>query len=274
MKTRHFKLTLAYDGTQYGGWQLQPNTVTIQQVMETALARIVGRPVRVHGSGRTDAGVHARAQVASCALATDHASSILLRALNAQLPADIRVTRVQEVGETFHARFSATGKEYRYQIDCGAVADPFLRTQAWHHPRPLNVAAMRRAARWVKGRHDFTALSAKSARNPVRRITKLTITRRGNRLTIAVAADGFLYKMVRSVVGALVRVGEDRLAEEQLRSLLAGRQRHALVETAPAKGLTLWSVRYRAKPRSRFSGVHRGRSCGILRIDDSTRHPQ
>src|ERR1043166_774109 len=116
-KTRHFKLTIAYDGTRYRGWQLQPNAQTIQEIVEQALAKIARRPVRVHGSGRTDAGVHARAQIANCSLATGHAPRVLRQALNANLPEDIRVTHVQEVSAKFHARFSSKGKEYRYQID-------------------------------------------------------------------------------------------------------------------------------------------------------------
>ncbi len=264
---RSYKLTIAYDGTAYGGWQLQPNAVTIQELLEKAIQKVLGLPrseqgerFRVHGSGRTDAGVHARAQVASCSLTTRHSPLTLRSALNANLPEDIRVWRVQEVGAKFHARFSAKGKEYRYQIDTGKVADPFQRRYAWHHPRRLNVGAMRRAARLLKGRHDFSALSAKSdvgapfqarpgklSRAEARShkmITRLTITRKGNMLTIAVRANGFLYKMVRSIVGALVKVGEGKLTVEQLRAVLASKKRTALIETAPAKGLFLWRVWY------------------------------
>jgi tRNA pseudouridine38-40 synthase len=246
-KPRHFKLTIAYDGTQYAGWQLQPNGRTVQEVIESALVKIAGCNVRVHGSGRTDAGVHARGQVASCSLNTRHSLAVLLRALNANLPEDIRVLRMQEVDAKFHARFSAKGKEYRYQIDCGVVADPFLRAYSWHHPRPLDVVAMRKAARLLKGRHDFAALSANPMRtveSTVRTITKLAITRRGNILMIAVAADGFLYKMVRSIVGALVKVGEGRLTVGELCQLMNAKKRTALVETAPAHGLFLWRVFY------------------------------
>lgn len=239
-----FKLTVAYDGTAYGGWQRQPNAVTVQQRLEEALAKLAGQRVPVHGSGRTDAGVHARAQVASVSLVTRHSPRTLRRALNAQLPEDIRVLRVQEVRAGFHARFSAKAKEYRYQMDTGAVADPFLRRYAWHHPRPLDLKAMRRAAKLMLGRHDFSALSAKSERNPVRTVSRLTITKRGRVLTMAVRADGFLYKMARSMVGALVKVGEGKLTVEQLRALMAGKKRTARVETAPARGLFLWRVWY------------------------------
>ena len=260
-KSRHFKLTVAYDGTGSVGWQLQPNGKTIQGAVEAVLAKITGRAVRVHGSGRTDAGVHARQQVANCSCNTQLNPRVLARALNANLPKDIRVTRVQKVDAKFHARFSAKSKEYRYQVDCGAVADPFLRAYAWHHPHPLNILAMRRAVKLLKGRHDFSALSANPMRpayapkafgasarrrpvNPVRTISGLTVSKRGDLLTISVAADGFLYKMVRSIVGALVKVGEGKLTAEQLAQLLRGRKRTALVETAPAHGLFLWRVFY------------------------------
>jgi len=244
---RHFKLTIAYDGTRYAGWQLQPQGETIQEVIEAALTQIAGCPVRVHGSGRTDAGVHAKGQVANCLLDTRHKLDVLLRALNANLPEDIRVSRVQEVDAKFHARFSAKRKEYRYQIDCGRVADPFLRAYTWHYPRPLDVAAMRRAGKLLKGRHDFSALSANPMRKvetTVRTISKLSVTRMGNILTIAVVADGFLYKMVRSIVGALVKVGEGRLTVGELRGLMKAKKRTAMVETAPAHGLFLWRVLY------------------------------
>ena len=247
MKARHFKLTIAYDGTNYGGWQLQPNAVTIQGLLEAALKKIAGKRVVVHGSGRTDAGVHARAQVANCSLITNHRPQVLRAALNANLPEDIRILRVQEVDAQFHARFSARGKEYRYQIDCGLVADPFLRAYAWHHPKALDVAEMRQAAALLKGRHDFSALSANPMRpveTSVRKVKMLTITKRGNLLTISVAADGFLYKMVRSIVGALVKVGEGRLTVEGLRKLIKAKKRIALIETAAAKGLFLWRVNY------------------------------
>jgi tRNA pseudouridine38-40 synthase len=238
---RTFKLTVAYDGTAYSGWQRQPNAVTVQELLEKAVEKVLGSRFTVHGSGRTDAGVHAREQIASVSLATHHAPRTLCRALNANLPDSIRVLRVQKVDGRFHARFSAKSKEYRYQIDTGRIADPFLRAYAWHHPRPLNVPAMRRAARLMVGRHDFTALSAKSERNPVRTVHRLTITKRGNLLTIAVRADGFLYKMVRSIVGALVKVGEGKLSVGELRGL---KKRVPLVETAPAHGLFLWRVYY------------------------------
>ncbi len=241
---RNFKLVVAYDGTGLGGWQRQPNRVTVQELIEAALAKLAGTPVTLHGSGRTDAGVHARAQVANCSLATRHAPLTLGRALNANLPDEIRIRRVQEMPAEFHARFSATGKEYRYQIDNGPVADPFRLRYAWHHPQPLDVAAMRRAARTLEGRHDFTALAAKSERDPVRTISRLRVAREKAFITISVSADGFLYKMVRTIVGALVKVGEGGLTAADVAQLVRARRRIPLVETAPAKGLCLWRVIY------------------------------
>lgn len=243
----HFKFTVAYDGTAYGGWQMQPNRVSIQQRIEEALATIDGRRVVVHGSGRTDAGVHARAQVASCAMLTRHSPAVLVRAVNAHLPDDIRVLRVQRVAPDFHARFSATAKEYRYQIDAGPVADPFQRAYAWHHPRPLELAAMRRAAIVLRGKHDFATLSANPMRqveSTVRTVSRLTIAREGALIVIAIRADGFLYKMARTMVGALVKAGEGRIDVAHLKQVMASGKRTASIETAPAHGLFLWKVHY------------------------------
>ncbi len=246
-KPTTFKLVIAYDGTNYAGWQLQPNGVSIQELLEKALAKISGEKIRVHGSGRTDAGVHARGQVASFSLTTHHSPLTLKRALNANLPEDVRVLSCSRADTDFHARFSAKAKAYRYQIDCGEVADPFLLRYTLHHPRPLDIVAMKQAAKLLVGKHDFTALSAGSPsrdENPVRTISRLTIAKRGRVMTITVRANGFLYKMVRSIVGALLRVGEGRMTAEQLREILRGKKRTAAIETAPAHGLFLWKVSY------------------------------
>lgn len=247
MPTRNCKLTLAYDGGAYAGWQSQPHGVTIQQVIEGVLGQIDKKPVALHGSGRTDAGVHARAQVASCRLQTPLTARVLRQAINAHLPADIRVNRIQFVDADFHARFSATGKEYRYFIDTSPVADPFQRGYCWHRPQPLDLAAMRRAARELKGTHDFRALSANPMRKidtPVRTVRRLTIRERDAGLVITAVADGFLYKMVRTIVGALVKVGEGRLGIDGLIRLRDAKTRTAQIETAPAHGLFLWRVIY------------------------------
>jgi tRNA pseudouridine38-40 synthase len=245
--TQTFKLVVAYDGTNYTGWQAQPNGVSIQELLEKALEKIAQQKVRIHGSGRTDAGVHAKGQVASFALATRLSPLSLKRALNANLPDDVRVLSCARANPNFHARFSAKAKEYRYQIDCGEVADPFLRRYAFHHPQPLDLQAMRRAAKLLVGKHDFTALSAHSPsrqHDPVRTISRLTITRRGGLLIVVIRADGFLYKMARSIVGALLKVGEGAMTVEQLREILRSKKRTPIVETAPAHGLCLKKVYY------------------------------
>ena len=241
------KLTIAYDGTNYAGWQLQPNGVSVQELLEKALEKISGQKTRVHGSGRTDAGVHAKGQVAHFTLADCREPLMLKRALNANLPEDIRVLNCAQAPSDFHARYSVKGKEYRYHIDCSEVADPFSRRYALHHPKLLNVTAMRKAAKILTGRHNFLALSANPMRvieNPVRTISRLVITKHGNVITISVRANGFLYKMVRSIAGALLKIGEGKISVMQLREILQSEKRTALVETAPAKGLFLWKVFY------------------------------
>jgi len=245
-----YKLTLAYDGTDYAGWQVQPNGTAVQEVVERAIERIFGVKARVHGSGRTDAGVHALAQVAHFQIPEAHATiplKNLRRALNDALPPDVRVLKVEQAPSSFHARYSAHEKTYRYQIYCGEVMDPFLRRWATHSPRPLDVAAMRRAARVLVGRHDFAAFSANPKReqeSTVRTLKRLSVARRGAMVTITATADGFLYKMVRSLAGALLKVGAGKLTVEDIRRILASKQRTALVETAPPQGLCLVKVRY------------------------------
>ena len=245
-----YKLTLAYDGADYAGWQVQPNGMAVQEVVERAIERIFSVKTRVQGSGRTDAGVHALAQVAHFQIPRARATiplKNLRRALNGALPPDVRVLKVERAADSFHARFSAHEKTYRYQIYCGEVMDPFLRCWVAHSQRLLNVAAMRRAARILVGRHDFAAFSANPQReqeSTVRTLKRLTVARRGNMVTITATADGFLYKMVRSLAGALLKVGVGKLTVEDIRRILASKQRTALVETAPPQGLCLVKVKY------------------------------
>lgn len=242
-----YKLRVAYDGTNYSGWQAQPGGNTIQQKLEAALTTLFSNPIQLHGAGRTDAGVHARGQIASFHAAKQIEPRILVRALNANLPEDIRVMNAGAAAPKFHARFSARSKEYRYRIVNAPVMDPFLRGTALHCPHKLDVAAMRRAARVLVGKHDFAALSANPQReveSTVRTIARATVTRDGSLITIVVRADGFLYRMVRSIVGALLRVGRGESSPEELGEYLRGRKRTHFVQTAPAHGLTLWKVWY------------------------------
>jgi tRNA pseudouridine38-40 synthase len=241
------RLLLAYDGTNYAGWQIQPGRDTIQGLLRAAVVKLFDETISIHGAGRTDSGVHACGQVASFTAKIRIPPTTLVRALNANLPEDIRVLKAALVAPDFHARFSARRKEYRYQIVNAVVMDPFLRTHALHHPRKLDLAAMRRLARLLVGRHDFAALSSKPHREvktTVRTISRLSVQRDGNLITVAVEADGFLYKMVRTIVGALLKVGRGEAAPEEMGAYLLGRKRTHFVTTAPPHGLILWNVWY------------------------------
>lgn len=248
MKSEHtYKLVISYDGTRYGGWQTQLNSDTIQARLEEPLCRIFSEKVSTHGSGRTDAGVHARGQVVSFHAGKLIQPATLVRALNANLPEGIRVRTAGLVDGRFHARFSAKSKEYRYYLVNAKVMDPFLRHHALHHPRPLDIMAMRRLATVFVGKHDFVALSTKPQReidNTVRTITNLTVTKRGPIITIAVRGDGFLYRMVRSLVGALLKVGRGDVRVEEVERYFRAGKRTYFITTVPAHGLTLWKVWY------------------------------
>jgi tRNA pseudouridine38-40 synthase len=266
---RRFKLTVAYDGTSYAGWQVQPRDISVQQVIEEALQTVCGQKVKVHGSGRTDRGVHARGQVAHVDLATRIAADALGRALNARLPRDIRVLRVAEVRHDFHARRSALRKEYRYFVWNALTMPPDKRLYAAHVHRPLDVAAMRAAAAYFVGRHDFASFTANPQRevaSTVREVYGCTIAKKGPEIVFRVSGEGFLYKQVRSMVGFLLRVGQGAERPEAVAELLAvAAPRKARVPSAVPQGLFLWRVfypRYRtsicchARLRERHSMLH------------------
>ena len=243
-----FKITLAYDGTDFVGWQRQPEGASIQGLVEDALAEIEKRPVAVAGAGRTDAGVHAVGQVASFTLARDIDPATLARALNAKLPEAIRVMDARIAPEGFHARFDAVSKTYRFRIATGPAMDPFERRYAWHIPGPLDLDAMRAAARRLEGTHDFAAFQ--SAGSPVQSSTRamsgLHITECAGRIIeVEATADGFLRHMVRAIVGTLVEVGRGRRGPEWIDEVLASRDRTRAGRGAPALGLFLMSVVYR-----------------------------
>jgi tRNA pseudouridine38-40 synthase len=243
---RTLKLTLAYDGTRFVGWQRQSEGESIQGLLEDALARFEGAPVSVNGAGRTDAGVHALGQVASVRLTSTHDPATLVRGLNAQLPQDIRILAVDERDERFHARFSARSKTYRYQIRNAPIASPFERAYVWHLAEPLALQAMSRAADLLVGTHDFAAF--RSAGSDVS-TTVRTVTRSGwhevsGRLTYEIAGDGFLRHMVRAVVGTLVEIGRGWRQPEEISGLLQGGTRAQAGATAPPHGLYLVAVDY------------------------------
>jgi tRNA pseudouridine38-40 synthase len=245
-----FKLTLAYDGTEFVGWQRQANGRSVQALLEEALSRVEGAPVTVVGAGRTDAGVHALGQVASVTLKNGLAALVLRRALNATLPPDVRVVAVEQVSPDFNARFAVQSKTYRYRLVCGEFISPFDRRFAWHLPASLDVAEMQRAAPRLEGRHDFAAFrSAGSDVTTTERTvfsSQLTLVKAAENEEIfyEVTGDGFLRHMVRAVVGTLVEVGVGRLKADDLIEILATRDRHRAGPTAPAHGLFLVAVSY------------------------------
>lgn len=246
---RTLKLTLAYDGTDYVGWQRQANGTSVQQLVEEAFAALgpAGRAApTVVGASRTDAGVHALGQVASVVIDLEYAPSAVQRALNARLPRDIRVLGVVEAKPGFHARSHAAGKCYRYRIATTAVVSPFHRWFVWHAPEARDVDAMQRAATHFVGRHDFASFQARgsSVIATTRTIHRLEVRDAGGELVIEVDGDGFLRHMVRAIVGTLAEVGSGARSPEAMVGILAAADRQAAGSTAPACGLTLVSVAY------------------------------
>ncbi|MBU4199435.1 MAG: tRNA pseudouridine(38-40) synthase TruA [Verrucomicrobia bacterium] len=242
-----YKLTLAYDGAAYAGWQVQPGHRTIQGELENALATLAGSTVKVHGSGRTDQGVHAAGQVAHADLPRAWLPRDLRRTLNALLPPDIRLLNASRVKGDFHARRSAVSKEYRYLIWNDEVMPPCLRLYRTHIRVPLAVPVMRAAAAALVGHHDFASFTANPNRpveSTVRHLTRLSIRRHGKEITIIARSEGFLYKMVRSLVGLLIRVGSGAVPPAEAKAILRSRERTARVPTAPPEGLFLWRVQY------------------------------
>jgi tRNA pseudouridine38-40 synthase len=243
---RTIKLTIAYDGTGFVGWQRQESGDSIQGLIEDALATIEGHVVTLHGAGRTDAGVHALAQVASARIGTELDDATLTRALNAHLPPAIRVAGVETVPDDFHARFSATGKTYEYRVWNGPAMPPFIRLYAWHVPQPLDLAKMNEALRAIVGEYDFAAFQGTGSRthSTVRRIISAEWRANGAAVTFAICGQGFLRHMVRSLAGTLIEVGHGRRPVDDLARLVAAPERSDAGRTAPPHGLFLVSVLY------------------------------
>jgi tRNA pseudouridine38-40 synthase len=250
---RNLKLTLAYDGSEFSGWQVQPETATIQGTLASAIGRVTGENVLPQGSGRTDAGVHALAQVATFAIESVIPAENLVVALNDALPAAIRVLRVEEAAAEFHARRSAKAKTYRYRMYRGGICPPFLARYVWHYPYPLDEAAMAAAAELVVGEHDFTSFAAvdaekgipqKGREQNVRRVFSSGFERRGEELVYTVRGNGFLHHMVRNLVGTFVLAGKGTLAPGDISRILEARNRAAAGATAAASGLYLVEVEY------------------------------
>ncbi|MED1781160.1 tRNA pseudouridine(38-40) synthase TruA [Brevibacillus fortis] len=243
---KRLRCVLAYDGTDFSGFQVQPDQVTVQGEIEAALKRVTGEDIQVFGSGRTDAGVHARGQV----IHFDTSSNIPMDkwrfVLNNQLPDSIVIRTVEEVDASFHARFDVQVKEYRYCIDNNPVADVFRHRYADHVRFPLDVDAMQQAAHYLVGEHDFTSFcSAKTyVEDKVRTVYGLTVEKSGDEVWVTCRGNGFLYNMVRIIVGTLVEVGQGKRKPAELREILAACDREKAGKTAPAKGLTMWEVVY------------------------------
>ncbi|HEX2329703.1 MAG TPA: tRNA pseudouridine(38-40) synthase TruA [Candidatus Angelobacter sp.] len=249
---RNLKITLAYDGHDFAGWQVQPGRATIQGSLAAAIERVTGEKVLPQGSGRTDAGVHALAQVSTFALECPIPVTNLHIALNDKLPESIRVLEVEEAHAEFHARKSAKAKTYRYRIYRDQICPPFLARYVYHHPYPLNEEHMIDAAGLVAGEHDFTSFAAVDPEknkgdgepNNVRTIFSSHFGRESSELVYTVRGNGFLHHMVRNLVGTFLMVGKGSLGSDDLRRILELRDRSAAAATAPASGLFLVSVEY------------------------------
>ena len=247
---RNLKLTVAYDGTDFAGWQVQPEAATVQGTLSLAIGRITGEKVLPQGSGRTDAGVHALAQVATIQTESVIPAANLVVALNDVLPASVRVLGVEEVAAEFHPRKSAQAKTYRYRIYRDAICPPFQARYVWHYPYPLDEAAMRRAAPLVEGEHNFTSFAAvdpergREGVSNVRRIFSSRWSREASELIYEVRGNGFLHHMVRNLIGTFLLVGKGTLSLDDVTRILEAKDRSAAGATAPASGLYLVNVEY------------------------------
>jgi tRNA pseudouridine38-40 synthase len=250
MPARWLKLTVSYDGRAYAGWQIQPDKPTVQGTFQATWQKLTQEQVNVTAAGRTDAGVHALGQVVSVSTDTRLTNDDLLRALNALLPDDIAVVALEDAPEKFHATYDAVGKTYRYQIHNGRVPSVFDRHYAWHLPHALDAAAMHEAGQFLLGRHDFSSFETSGSERPdsIRTIHQLSVRLSDepncHRVTLEITGDGFLYNMVRTIVGTLVEVGRGNRDARWVAEVLEARDRRRAGQTAPPLGLFLVSVQY------------------------------
>jgi len=248
---RNFKIILAYDGTEFSGWQVQPDAPSIQATLASAIGRVTGEKVLPQGSGRTDAGVHALGQVASLSLASAIPTANLVIALNDVLPPSIRVLECTEAAEGFHARKSAKAKTYRYRMYRRDICPPFLARYVWHYPYPLDFDAMQAAALLVEGEHDFTSFAAvdpergnEQELSSVRTVFSSRMSAADGEFLYEIRGNGFLHHMVRNLVGTFLLVGKKTIAPDDVLRILADRNRSSAGATAPASGLYLVGVEY------------------------------
>ena len=249
-------MLIAYDGTGYSGWQVQKTGQGVQEVIESALQKIFGVFLRIHGSSRTDTGVHALGMVAHVDIPKAQLRMPIQKvalAINANLPEDVRIMEACVVAPDFHARFDATGKQYRYYVWNQPGMQPLLRKEAWHVPKPLNFANMKAAAKLFVGKHDFISFAGTrnyEMESTIRAVTRCEIQRKGSLLTFLIEGDGFLYRMCRGIVGTLVQIGQGKFEPEAISEMLAHKDRRVAGMTAPAQGLVLWKVYYRTRGKA------------------------
>ena len=243
---QNYRFLIAYDGTRYHGWEHKKDVVTIQGKIESVLSLMAGEEVRINGAGRTDAGVHARAMVASGPVPTDKTPEEIRDYMNHYLPDDIAVIAVEQVDERFHSRYAAKKKTYRYHIHMGEISDVFERKYEYQYEKTLDVERMKEAASYLIGTHDFTSFcgNKKMKKSAVRTIYEINFTKKGNDLWIDYRGNGFLQNMVRILTGTLIEVGDGRRAPEELPQILESKNRENAGYTAPACGLMLMEVHY------------------------------
>ncbi len=243
---RNIKLTIEYDGTDYHGWQRQPRSATVQETIEKALARVLQEKVNLIGASRTDAGVHARGQAANLKTKSRIPLKNLKAALNSLLLEDIVIKSCLRAMDDFHARYGAKGKFYRYTILNRALSSPFVRKYAYFFPHPLDTQAMKKAAKHLVGRHDFSSFRGTGTmrKNCIRTVKKLTVTSRNNFIYIDMEANGFLYNMARTVAGTLLEVGRGKISPQDIKKILQAKDRRRAGPTLPAHGLCLVRVKY------------------------------
>lgn len=242
----NIKLILEYDGTNYHGWQIQPDVPTIQGEIERALKKVFKQKISTISAGRTDAGVHAKGQVVNFKSFVSFPSRQLVFALNSVLSRDIRVVKAQQVPDDFHARYSACYKIYRYLIYNQSPLPPWYRNFTWLVGYPLNCDLMRKAADYLIGRHDFSSFQNQGSpsKNPIRNLEKIKIVRKASFISILIKADGFLYKMARNITGTLVEIGKGKIPPYRIDDILKAKDRRKAGPTAPPQGLYLWRVGY------------------------------
>ncbi|MFH1381113.1 MAG: tRNA pseudouridine(38-40) synthase TruA [Candidatus Omnitrophota bacterium] len=244
----NIRVTIAYKGTSYAGWQIQKNAKTIQGEIEKALNKISGERIKLVASGRTDSGVHARAQVANFNTKSKMPLPRLQLALNSKLPEDISIIKIENVSPEFHSQFDTKSKIYRYVILNSSLSNPFTHPYYYKFPFKLNISLMKREAAYLLGKHDFKSFQAKTAfskmKSTVRVIKRISIKKEKNLISIYIEADGFLYNMVRNIIGTLIEIGRGYFPEGSMKKILISRDRRKAGPTAPAKGLTLVKVFY------------------------------